>query len=159
MSHAREPQNLILRPATPDDHSGWGTLFREYAHIGGVTLSDAQVERVWGWISADAGRTRCVLAVNDESPVGFVHYRPFERPITASVGLWIDDVYVQPSSRGQGIAGALIDAIRAQAGAGGYDVIRWTTRESNTGARKLYDRIAVPAPVVVYNADPLRPQG
>ena len=36
----------------------------------------------------------------------------------------------------------------------GRDVVRWTTKEANAGARRLYDRIATRAPVVLDNAAP-----
>ncbi len=143
-----------VRAATLDDREKWCALFREYTHVGGVVLSSDQIDEVWSWICSDARQTCCLLGVEDEVPIGLVHFRQFERPITASTGLWIDDLYVRPSSRGKGIAVALIDAVRAEARAGGHDVVRWTTRESNAGARRLYDRIAVRAPVSLYNAEP-----
>lgn len=144
-----------VRAATGSDHDRWRALFREYAHLGGMALSDDQMARVWSWVCGNSPHTRCLLATEHDTPVGLVHFRPFERPITASTGLWIDDLYVQRASRGRGIAGALIDAVRAEAYSDGHDVVRWTTRESNVGARKLYDRIAARAPVVVYNSEPL----
>ncbi|NTW41018.1 MAG: GNAT family N-acetyltransferase, partial [Cellulomonadaceae bacterium] len=101
-----------------------------------------------------SAQTSCLVASVGRELVGFAHFRVFERPITASTGLWIDDLYVDPSCRGRGVAGALIGAVRAEAGRGGHDVVRWTTRETNDSARRSYDRLATRAPVVVYNAEP-----
>ncbi len=155
MSDPEKAHEVVVRAATGSDNATWRALFREYAHVGGLALSDEQIERVWSWVTTDSGQTRCLLAFQGDAPVGLIHFRQFERPITASTGLWIDDLYVQPSSRGRGIAGELIDTVRAEARAGGHDVVRWTTRESNVGARKLYDRIATRAPVALYNTEPL----
>lgn len=89
-------------------------------------------------------------------PVGFAHYRVFERPITGTTGLWVDDVYVASESRGRGFARALLERVFAIAHDEGHDVVRWTTKRTNSAARRLYDRIAVEASVVVYNATPVR---
>ncbi|WP_250445700.1 GNAT family N-acetyltransferase [Actinotalea sp. C106] len=144
----------VIRPAGPADRDDWGELFREYAAGGDITLRDEKLDVVWSWVLDGEAQTRCLLAHSGGRPRGFVHYRRFERPITASAGLWIDDLYVAPATRGQGLAGALIDAVRAEARRDGHDVVRWTTRETNEDAQRLYDRVAVRAPVIVYSTTP-----
>ncbi|GIG20785.1 N-acetyltransferase [Cellulomonas chitinilytica] len=154
MTSGGEELVLSIRAARGADHPVWRAMFREYATVGGLSVSDDQTALVWSWVLSDAAQTCCLLATQHAAPAGFVHYRPFERPITASTGLWIDDLYVAPAFRGRGVARALIDAVRGQARAGGHDVVRWSTRESNVDAQRLYERIAARAPVLLYNATP-----
>ena len=152
MSYTDGPVAIVR--AEPRHEVAWRGLFVSYCAAGGVHATDVSVDRVWSWITDPSAHTSCLVASVGGELVGFVHFRVFERPITASTGLWIDDLYVDPTARGHGIAGALIGAVRAEAGRDGHDVVRWTTRETNIAARRLYDRLATRAPVVVYNAEP-----
>lgn len=88
------------------------------------------------------------------SSVGFAHVRTFARPISASRGLWLDDLFVAVEHRGCGVAAALLDAVATSAARDGCDVVRWSTGTGNP-ARTLYDRVATVAPVVVYNRAPI----
>lgn len=132
----------------------WRRLFGDYCAGGGVDATPDHVDRVWAWVMSGSARTMCAMAVVGDQVVGFAHFRTFERPITGTVGLWIDDLYVMPDLRGQGFARALVDHVRRVAHDEGCDVVRWTTKRSNIAARRLYDRVATEAPVVVYNATP-----
>ncbi|MCL3860776.1 GNAT family N-acetyltransferase [Actinotalea sp. K2] len=155
MSTSSIPGRLTTRPAEPQDEIAWRSLFGDYASLGQVTLTGEQVGRVWSWILDPAAQTHCHLALDDVVPVGFAHVRVFERPITAGTGLWVDDLYVRSTSRGRGAARALLEAIRVEAADSGHQVVRWTTREDNVSAQRLYASTGTRAPVVVYNAEPL----
>jgi len=145
----------VISRAEPRHELAWRGLFVAYCAGGGIDATGASISRVWSWITDPSAQTSCLVASLAEVPVGFAHFRVFERPITASTGLWIDDLYVDPAARGRGIAGALIGRVRAEAAGGGHDVVRWTTRATNVAAQRSYDRLAVRAPVVVYNAEPV----
>jgi ribosomal protein S18 acetylase RimI-like enzyme len=145
---------IRIRPAEPADEGTWRELFAAYCAVGGVDPAQDGTTRVWTWLHSHAAQSRCLLATIDGRPVGFVHFRPFERPILASTGLYLDDLYVDPSARGLGIATRLIDEVRTIAADEGHDVVRWTTRESNEPAVRLYDRIAQRAGSITYDALP-----
>ena len=68
---------------------------------------------VWSWIHDPAASTRCLLAETADGLVGLAHTRPFARPLSASVGEYLDDLFVLPSARGLGVASALIEEIDA----------------------------------------------
>lgn len=148
------PGALTVAAAVADQHDDWCRLFSAYRAVAGLPDDPVAVETVWSWIRSPAHATGCLLASIDREPVGFAHLRVFERPVTATTGLWLDDLYVAPSARGRGVARALIAQVRELAADGGQDVVRWTTRESSDEARRLYDSLATRAGVVVYNAEP-----
>jgi GNAT superfamily N-acetyltransferase len=146
--------DVQVRAVRAEDLAAWTGLFIAYRSSGGL-VGDGPADVVWSWIGSDEHATRCHVAVHDGALVGFVHFRAFERPILATRGLWVDDLFVDPVARGRGVAARLLDDVRRVADAERYDVVRWTTRESNEPARRAYDRIATQADVVVYNATPL----
>lgn len=141
-------------PVAARHREGWGRLFAAYCASGGIEATQHHLDRVWGWLLSPEAQTRGWVALVGDDVVGLVHFRPFERPITGTTGLWLDDLYVDPSQRGRGVARELVDHVRRVARGEERDVVRWTTKETNSVARHLYDQIAVRAPVVVYNATP-----
>ena len=55
---------------------------------------------------------------------------------------YLEDLFVVPEIRGSGAGRALIEAVYAEARKLGCPHVYWLTHETNTEARKLYDRIA-----------------
>jgi GNAT superfamily N-acetyltransferase len=58
----------------------------------------------------------------------------------ARVGV-MNDLYVSQAARGQGVAEALIEACREQAGERGAASIGWQTAKDNRRAQAVYDRV------------------
>ena len=145
---------VTIREPVPEDVEGWTTLYSGYADFYGVHQDDAMRTTVWSWIHDPASSTRCLLAETDDGLVGLAHTRPFARPLSASVGEYLDDLFVLPSARGLGIASALIAAIDRRAAAEGRSVVRWITREDNVVARRLYDELALATSWVTYDLTP-----
>jgi ribosomal protein S18 acetylase RimI-like enzyme len=100
-------------------------------------------DKVWQWIHQSAPLISVLAAVDAEGYlVGFLHYRTFVRPLAASMGGYVDDIFVVPEVRGQGIARQLIKAIVAIGQSSQWSVVRWMTAEDNQRARACYDKIA-----------------
>lgn len=155
MAHDVAP---VVGPVSAEQRERWHDLFAAYRSLAGLTPDPAVLDEVWSWICAPQAPIRCLVATVGTDLVGLAHVRVFPRPVTGTTGLWLDDLYVDPAARGRGMARALVERVRTLAAEEGHDVVRWTTRETNTGARRLYDDVAAPADVVVYNATPLRRQ-
>ena len=83
--------------------------------------------------------------------VGLAHYRAFARPLSASVGGFLDDLFVGPEARGTGAAEALVQGVANVGRARGWTLIRWITAEDNYRARNLYDRVAEKTRWVTYD--------
>ncbi|MCX7686033.1 MAG: GNAT family N-acetyltransferase [Acetobacteraceae bacterium] len=143
--------------AAPRHRAGWGRLFAGYAAFYGVAQTEAMRETVWGWILDPSQEVKALLAeAQDGEPVGLAHYRAFARPLRASRGLFLDDLFVDPAWRGQGVADALLAALAERAAAEGCDVVRWITAEDNLRARAVYDRVAQATRWVTYDMPPAR---
>jgi GNAT superfamily N-acetyltransferase len=144
-----------VRPIREQDHDRWRELYQGYADFYGVEQPDENAERVWSWIH-DPDHEVHGLAAEDPSGriVGIAHYRPFSRPLSATSGCWLDDLYVDPASRGKGAADALLAELARLARENGWSVVRWITAEDNHRARSKYDTVATRTNWVTYDMVP-----
>jgi len=83
--------------------------------------------------------------------VGLAHYRPFSRPLSASIGGFIDDLFVTPSARGNEIGKRLIEAVAQIGREKSWSAIRWITAENNYRARNTYDKLATKTQWLTYD--------
>ncbi len=133
---------VTVRRVAEGDREGWDRLYAGYAAFYRVEQTVAMRDRVWGWLHDPAHETEGFVAGMGGVPVGLAHFRAFARPLSASTGGFLDDLFVDPGARGSGAAAALIRAVADEGRARGWTVIRWITAEDNYRARALYDRVA-----------------
>jgi GNAT superfamily N-acetyltransferase len=135
--------SLIIRPIAQKDRTEWDALYAGYAAFYKVTQTPEMRDTVWGWLQNEAHETKGFVAeAANGTLIGLTHYRPFARPLSASTGGFLDDLFVTPEARGSGAARALIDAVATEGKKRGWTVIRWITAEDNYRARSLYDKVA-----------------
>lgn len=140
----------VVRPG-PGHRARWEALYAGYAAFYGVAQTPAMRERVWGWLQDPLHEVEGFLALDPEGqPIALAHFRPFARPLAASTGGFLDDLFVDPDRRGSGAVEALVEAVAAEGRARGWSVIRWITAESNYRARAAYDRFATRTPWLTY---------
>lgn len=142
---------MLIRPPMDADRPEWERLYAGYAAFYGVTQTPQMRAKVWGWINDPAHESLCLVAQDRGSLVGLAHFRPFARPLSATVGGFLDDLFVDPAARGSGAADALIAAIGEEGQKRGWSVIRWITAEDNARARALYDKLASKTRWVTYD--------
>lgn len=118
----------------------WAVLYREYAEISGVEISSEQLRIVWQWLGSLDTELRGLAALEEGVPVGLVHYRRFLRPLVGEVGIYLDDIYVNPTMRRSGVGKALFDKIESIADSQGSTVIRWITADANHEAHAFYNQ-------------------
>ncbi len=143
---------VIVRPVAVSDRPVWDRLYAGYADFYRVTQTPAMRDTVWGWLHDGAAQTEGVVAEDaDAKIIGIAHFRPFARPLSASTGGFLDDLFVDPDSRGGGAADAMIRYIGDLGLARGWTVIRWITAENNYRARAVYDRLSERTKWVTYD--------
>lgn len=144
---------VTIRPTEQGDFFAWYGLYASYAEFYETTLTDDRAMRLWAWLHSDDFTTKGLVAVDDESGevVGIAHMRPFERPLSGGIGLYLDDLYVRDDQRRNGVGKALLEAVKAHAAEHKYNVVRWITAEDNATARALYDSVAEKTPWVTYD--------
>jgi len=132
-----------ITPLAERHRADWEALYAGYATFYNVPQTPEMRAKVWSWIMDPTHETKALVAEDDTGrAVGLAHYRPFARPLSASTGGFLDDLFVDPALRGQRVADALIEAL-AEIGRGrGWSVIRWITADDNYRGRGVYDRLA-----------------
>ena len=142
-----------IRPIASTDRAAWEELFRAYGAFYETDFDAAVFDGVWAWLMDPAHEVSALVADDDGALVGLAHIRRLSDTFTAGPGWFLDDLYVVPEARGRGVARELIETAARDGAAGGGGTLRWITAADNTGAQKLYDRIATRTSWVVYERE------
>lgn len=92
----------------------------------------------------------CLVAERDGTLVGLTHFLFHRHGWRVENVCYLQDLYADPSVRGQGIGRKLIEGVYAVADAAGCPSVYWLTQDFNAEARKLYDRIGTLSPFIKY---------
>lgn len=155
MKEALMTPDLTIRAVHPQDRANWGQLYAGYAAFYQVEQTEPMRDMVWSWLHDPAHESQGLVAQNRSGQLlGLAHFRAFARPLSASTGGFLDDLFVTPEARGGKVGVALIAALRTHAKAQGWSVLRWITAENNYRARALYDTVATRTAWVTYDLKP-----
>lgn len=143
---------ITIRALHLDDRAQWDVLYQGYATFYNVTQTAQMRDTVWSWLHDASKDPRGLVAARpDGTLIGLAHFRPFPRPLSATTGCFLDDLFVSPDARGTGAADALIEKVRSIAAGEGWSVVRWITAENNYRGRGVYDRVASKTAWVTYD--------
>lgn len=136
-------EEVRIVPVAERHRKDWDHLYAGYADFYRVQQTAAMRDRVWSWLHDSAHMSEGLIAESMRGrAVGLAHFRAFARPLSATTGGYLDDLFVDPEMRGQRIADMLLDELRQIGRQRGWSVIRWITAEDNARARAVYDRVA-----------------
>ena len=135
------PANILVRAIAPADRADWLDMWNGYCAFYETAVPDRVTARTWRRIVAgDAGLGGLIALDADTRPVGFANYvvHPYtwgEQPCC-----YLEDLFVRPEARANGIGAALIERLLAFCTNNGWARLYWMTRAGNAAARRLYDR-------------------
>jgi ribosomal protein S18 acetylase RimI-like enzyme len=145
---------IEIRPVQSNEFFPWHAVYTGYGEFYETPLHDEKAVLVWSWIIDDSNELECLVAVDENGEVvGLAHFREFARPLAGSRGLYLDDLYVMPEKRKQGIASALIEGVADVGRARGASIVRWITAKDNETARSLYKNVAEKTQWVTYDKE------
>ena len=82
----------------------------------------------------------CIIALTESNePAGFALFFPNYSTFLARPGLYLEDLFVKPQFRGQGIGKALIKYLAALANERAYGRMEWTVLDWNESAIAFYE--------------------
>jgi ribosomal protein S18 acetylase RimI-like enzyme len=131
---------INIAPLRLSDRPRWDELWTGYQEFYGVALPAAVTERTWQRIHGGSVRG---LGARDSSDnlLGIVHFLFHEDTWSTAPACYLQDLYVDPTTRGSGCGRMLIEAVAESARAAGANSPYWLTHQSNSLARQLYDRL------------------
>jgi GNAT superfamily N-acetyltransferase len=133
--------SIEISPLRVSERSRWSELWSAYQRFYDIELPAEVTDSTWQRIHA--GRIHA-LGARDASDrlVGIAHFLYHEDTWSTAPACYLQDLYVDQTLRGRGCGRKLIDAVDAAARAAGANGPYWLTHETNTVARRLYDRLA-----------------
>lgn len=133
----------MIRAIQPADKAQWARLFVAYGVFYETAFTQEIVDAVFEKLVSESTEIEGIVAVTDDSITGFALYRRLYDTFTAGPAWHLDDLYVDPAARGQGVATDLIEAVTIIARENGGGTVRWITAADNATAQRVYDKVAV----------------
>ena len=134
--------SLDVRPAVETDVPVLLRLIRELADYEKLTdLVVASEEKLLQTLFGEKRVAEALVGHVGGEPVGMAIYFQNYSTFLAKPGLYLEDLYVQPTHRGKGLGKALITAvarIAVERGCGRYE---WTVLDWNTPAIEFYESL------------------
>lgn len=145
---------INVRDIQPDDLAIWRSLYNGYGNFYKMEVTDDTAATVWSWLQDPAHPVCGLLAVDaQDNVVGLAHYRDMPSPLRGTTIGFLDDLYVDPQSRGSGAADALLHHIGEIGKSRGWPFYQWKTADDNYRGRGFYDRISNKTHWVLYQYD------
>jgi GNAT superfamily N-acetyltransferase len=82
-----------------------------------------------------------LIAERDGEALGYALFFPTFSSFLASTGVWLEDLFVRPSNRGEGVGRALLSAVAARVRERGGERLEWAALDWNELALGFYRRI------------------
>ncbi len=142
--------STTIRPLELADKSRWLELWDGYLTFYESTLTSEQTELTWQRLHDDSFNLNGLAAVVDGKVIGFAHFLYRPSSWAENDYCYLEDLFVDETVRGAGAGRSLIDAVIVTARAKMSGRVYWTTKESNTRARVLYDSYSPASEFVQY---------
>jgi GNAT superfamily N-acetyltransferase len=131
---------IEISPLGTGDRDRWEVLARGYKAFYETVVSDEGYAETWQRLLR-ADELHGLGARLDGKLVGIAHYF-FHAAVWNAGSCYLQDLFVDEEVRGQGAARALIEKVAEAAKARGVPRLYWNTKQDNTRARALYDKVA-----------------
>ncbi len=144
---------LIIRPVRAEDKAQWLPLWQAYLVFYEHSLSNELTDLTFGRFLDPVEGLNMLVAEDDGGLVGFAAWLSHRSTWARTGYVYLEDLYVDPAVRGRGVGRALVETLKSQSQAAGFNRVYWTTQSDNATARRLYDQLADCPGAVLYTAD------
>ena len=132
----------MIREIQLKDKVEWEKLYKGYADFYKVEMNDKILQTVWNRLHDKSHDVEGLVYEIEDKIVGLAHYRRMPSPLRGQYIGFLDDLFVDPKYRGQKIGEKLINQMKEISKSKGWNLVRWITRNDNTRAKSLYDRVS-----------------
>src|SRR5687768_6928348 len=143
--------SVPTRALRAGDYQRWHELWRGYLEFYKYDLPADITELTWRRLLDPAHPFQGLAALDGQERIlGIVHFH-IHASTWARVGYcYLEDLFVDPAGRGQGVGRALIEAVYRAADQHGAERVYWHTEETNARAQALYEQVARLTPFVQF---------
>lgn len=129
----------MIRWASVADEAEWRRLWAGFLDYYEMNLAPEVTDFTWQRLMDPISPMKARMAFTGERALGFAIHQ--HHPSTWVMGddCYLEDLFVDPAARGQGIGRALIEDLATLARAQGWKRLYWNTEITNAAARRLYD--------------------
>jgi GNAT superfamily N-acetyltransferase len=149
--------NIIVRAIQKSDFSSWKPLWDGYNAFYGranETALDPEITKAtWQRFFDPNEPVFGLIAESEGKIVGITHYLYHRSTTRFGMVCYLQDLFTEPALRGKGIGRALINGVYEQAKLAKLSRVYWTTHETNTAGRMLYDKVAKHAGFLIYGQE------
>jgi len=144
----------IVRPLKTQDKAAWDELWLGYlTFYENTDLVSKVTDNTWDMISGPREDVFCLVAEVNGKVVGFVHCVLHANTWSDKPVCYLQDLFVNPSERGQGAGQALIESINERMKTENWHRVYWRTASDNATAQALYDKLATRTGWVTYEVN------
>jgi GNAT superfamily N-acetyltransferase len=134
-----------IRQARTDEIEEMLPLIRAYCEFYETKPNDQGIRTMFETLITDPGQGAVFIARADAKAVGFATLDwKWSSLKGARIG-YLEDLFVDPETRGKGIADALIEVCAARCRELGMPALEWMTAPDNHRAQKVYNRTGAEA--------------
>ncbi|MEM1365335.1 MAG: GNAT family N-acetyltransferase [Pseudomonadota bacterium] len=141
----------VVSALVPQDEARWRELWQSYLtwYRSGTLPADI-TDHLWRTVLAGNGPMYGLGARVADKLVGFTNFTFHASSWTKGEYCYLEDLYVDKTTRGSGAGRELIQAVRDKAKGRNASRLYWHTEVGNETARRLYDTLATEAGFVQY---------
>lgn len=148
-----------VRPATAADAAAIITLLQQFNLEENHRPSPLRAEELEELAFGQRPRVAILVAEIADRLVGYALYHPSYDTDHAAKGFYLEDLYVVPEARREGVGRGLMAALARGCEADGGCYLFWNAREGNRAGRAFYRAIGAreePVVTLTLQPDPLR---
>ena len=133
---------LSVVKLTSSHYDGWLKLYKLYAEFYNTSLSNTGTETTWGWLIDTNHPCTGIVVLEENLLVGLAHFREMPSPLRGKYIGFLDDLFVDPNHRRKGIGEKMIEELNVISRRNNWNLVRWITRDDNTKAKSLYEKLS-----------------
>src|SRR5687768_3104130 len=148
---------VLIRPIRETDRTAWTPLWDGYnafyGREGDTALAPEITQATWQRFFDPAEPVFALVAESEGKLLGITHYLYHRSTTRFELTCYLQDLFTDPTARGQGVGRALIQGVYERAKAADIKRVYWHTYTTNSAGRLLYDKVAEHLGVIVYTHD------
>lgn len=149
-----EPAPLEVRAVERADRGAWQPLWDGYnafyGRSGATALAPEITALTWERLHDPEVPMFGLVACSGGKTVGLVVFIFHLNTTSSAPVCYLEDLFVEETMRGRGVAAALIEGVCERAREAGCHSVYWQTHHTNARAMRLYDRVARRSEFLIY---------